>query len=260
MQKTEFLTIYATYGNLDIVRQTLPSVVQETRRNDARLIVHDSTERHHGQEEKWTYLRQMEQEHGFFLILSTNLSMAHARNLCLHTGQELYAPDYIAIMEDDHGYNEGLIGEMVSAMKTYYGKPSPNGLRIGMFSACASHAKGKTELLPHTTHRYAPTSRSKKPFHPGATNSCFRCAPSQHWCQVVKGYDTDEYLISEYQTRNVNLRNYHKGFCSLLVGDGNYMFDIEAKGRGYTSPGELKLWDDEFTASDPRSRHLGKKN
>jgi hypothetical protein len=200
----------------------------------------------------------MEEKHDFFLILSTNLSIAHARNLCLHAGQELYAPDFIAIMEDDHGFKKGLIPSLVTAMKTHYGKQAPNGLRIGMFSGCASHAKGKTEYLPDTRHLYAPTTKSRKPFHPGATNSCFRCAPTQHWTQILKGYDTDEYLISEYQTRNINLRNYNKGFCSLVVGDGSYMFDIEAVGRGYSSPGALKLWDDEYTASDPRSRYLGK--
>jgi len=260
MQKSEFLTIYATYSNLEGTKQTLPSVIEETMRNDARLIVHDSTEIQHGQKEKWAYLRSLEQEFGFFLILSTNLSMAHARNMCLHLGRELFAPDYIAMVEDDHGYREGLVSSLVQAMKTYYGKVAPNGLRIGLFSACASHPKANKEYLPNTRHRYAPINITGKPFPPGAVNSCFRCAPTQHWDQVLKGYDTDEYLISVFQTNNLNLRNYHKGFCSLLVENGDLMFDIKMEGRGFSSGNQLRLWDDNYTASDPRSKFLGKKS
>ena len=253
MDKTEFLTIFPTFENLDVVKQTLPSVIEETKRNDAKLIVHDSSE--HGREEKWEYLKEVNDDNDFFLLLSTNLSMAHARNMCLQLGQELYAPDYICMIEDDHGFNEGMITALVVAMKKFYGKESPNGMRYGMFTACHKHTHAN--LIQVEDEYYMPSPESK-PFQIGGYNSCFRCAPTSHWNNILKGYDTDEYLISTFQTSNLRWRNYHKGFTVMLVGDGGLVFDVEAKGRGVTSSNSLKLWDDEYCASDPRSNFLGK--
>lgn len=71
MQKTEFLTVLVSYANLDAVKRTLPSVIAETTANDARLIVHGSTEAQHGQTEKWAYLQELAAQSNFFLILST---------------------------------------------------------------------------------------------------------------------------------------------------------------------------------------------
>ena len=255
MDKTEFLTIFPTYSNIDVVKQTLPTVIEETvNYENARLIVHDSTEPSHGQQEKWEYLRELEQKHSFFLILSTNLSMAHSRNMCLQVGQELYAPDYICMVEDDHGYKQGLIHTLVNSMKEYYGKVSPNGLRFGMFSGCAKHTNAVLEKL-NDKNQY-PSSDSDQ-FSVGGSNSCFRCAPSNHWQSVLKGYDTDEYLISNFQTAGLRWRNYHKGFTVLYVENGDLVFDIEAEGRGETQPGALRLWDKEYSASDKRSRYIG---
>ena len=105
VERASFLTIFATYENLEVVKQTLPAVVAETRANDARLIVHDSSTE--GRDEKWRYLRALNADEDFFLLLSSNLSMAHARNMCLQLGIEQYAPDYVCMLEDDHGYRPG---------------------------------------------------------------------------------------------------------------------------------------------------------
>ena len=129
MEKTEFLTIFPSFEDLEVVKKTLPSIIEETRRNDAKLIVHDSSVK--VRDEKWSYLQDVNKDNDFFLILSDNLSMAHARNMCLALGQELYSPDYICMVEDDHGFKEGLIASMVNAIKKYYGKMSLNGLRYG---------------------------------------------------------------------------------------------------------------------------------
>lgn len=255
MDQTEFLTIVGSYANLDVVRKTLPTVAEETNKNNARLIVHDSTETRHGQEEKWAYLREMEKEYGFFLLLSTNLSMAHARNMCLRLGQELFLPEYIAMMEDDHGYRPGFIPELLDAMKTYYGKPCPNGLKFGLFTGCGAHRHGKTQPLDDTDHCYIPIKDGTNPMFAGGANSCFRAAPSHHWDHVLKGYDTDEYLISTHQTKNLNFRNYHKGFTAMVVRNGLFMFDIEHESRGWSGDEMSGLWDDEYAASDPRSSY-----
>ena len=254
MEKTEFLTIYASYENLDVVKQTLPSVLEETLRNDARLIVHDSSVA--CREEKWTYLLDMNKSKEFFLVLSDNLSMAHARNLCLQLGRELYAPDFICILEDDHGFLPGLVPALVEAMKAYYGKPAPNGLRYGLFTGCGAHNVVQRELLEdgNAFPRGGLTAELM-----GRTNSCCRCAPTSHWLDVLKGYDTDEYLISTFQTKNMNLRNYHKGFTAMIVKNGSLMFEVKNHGRGFSASSPGRLWDDDFTASDPRSRYAGKK-
>ncbi|MFQ5964309.1 MAG: hypothetical protein ACE5KZ_08505 [Candidatus Scalinduaceae bacterium] len=252
MDKTVFLTIYATFENLKVVQKTLPSIIKETKRNDAKLIVHDSSVK--GKAEKWTYLQKLNKNNDFFLILSDNISMAHTRNMCLALGQELYAPEYICMIEDDHGFKEGLIKSMIEAMKKYYGKPSPNGLKYGLFTGCGKHHEAKRHIL-EDGHAYPDINTS--PSRLGGVNSCFRCAPTTHWNTVLKGYDTDEYPISFYQTGNLNFRNYNKGFSILIVDNGAKVFDIEDWGRGTSSKLSLKLWDSDFTASDPRSHYLG---
>ena len=250
MDKTEFLTIYGTFENLEAVKKTLPSVIEETRRTGSRLIVHDSSLQ--GQDEKWVYLRELNRDNDFFLILSSNLSMAHARNMCLQLGQELYAPDYICMLEDDHGFKSGMIPELISAMKKYYGRKAPNGLLYGLFTGCGIHHPDNRIIVEGRHSCPAPDS---DPGQIGRANSCFRCAPTSHWNNVLKGYDTDEYLISVFQTANLNRRNYFKGFTVMYVRDGDLNIYVENEGRGFSAKPGLKRWDDEFTASDKRSRY-----
>lgn len=256
MQKTTFLTIYASFENLDVVKKTLPSIIEETKRSGAQLIVHDSSIKN--RDEKWEYLKHLNSEHDFFLILSDNLSMAHARNMCLQLGQELYAPEYICMLEDDHGFKEGMIPELIAAMRKYYGTPSPNGLLYGLFSGCTEHVHAEDAYQIDEEH-LTPTENNT-PLAIGGTNSCFRCAPTSHWNNVLKGYDTDEYLISTFQTKNLALRNYNKGFTILSIKQGKYSFSIEAEGRGASDPAQegQKIWDDNYAASDPRSSYRGK--
>ena len=253
MDKAEFLTIFGTFEKLDAVTRTLPSVIDETKRHNARLIVHDSSVT--GRNEKWPFLMELNKNHDFFLILSDNLSMAHARNMCLSLGQALYAPDIICILEDDHGFHEGFIPAMTDSIKQYYGKMAPNGLRYGLFTGCAKHCRSTLHPL-ESGHAYPDANAPPKLL--GGVNSCLRCAPTSHWINVLKGYDTDEYLISSFQTRNVNLRNYHKGFTSLIIDNGARVFDVETAGRGASARSAVKLWDSIYTASDARSRYAGK--
>ena len=250
MDKTYFLTIYPSFEQLDIVRKTLPSVIEETRRNDAKLIVHDSSVK--SRSEKWSYLREMNRDGDFFLMLTDNLSMAHARNMCIRLGQEMYAPEIICLLEDDHGYKEGFIPKMTATVEKYYGKKCSNGLRYGMFTGCRTHNTHMQKSTGNDNNFYP---MEQPAWQTGRANSCCRCAPTSHWNNVLKGYDTDEYLISPYQTGYLNLRNYHKGFTVMLLENGEAMFDIENVGMGYTLPEDMRGWDDEYTASDPRSRH-----
>jgi hypothetical protein len=254
MQKTEFLTIFGTYDALPNIQETLPSVIEETKRAGAALIVHDSTE--HNRLPVWDWLQDLNRKNDFFLILSSNMSMAHARNMCLQLGSELYAPDYICAMEDDHGFRPGLIPEMISAMREHYGKPAPNGLKYGLFTACrACWPEQKYHQTPDG-HAY-PDANSPQPVLGGA-NSCFRCAPASHWNAVLKGYDPDEYPISGFQTGGCCFRNYHNGFTTMVVRNGSLIYSLERTGRGVTRDTMMRLYDHHYTASDRRSRYWGK--
>jgi hypothetical protein len=259
MNKKKFVTIYGTYGNLNTVRQTLPSVIKETITTpNSALIIHDSTEEHHGRSEKWNYLKKLEVEYPIFLILSTNLSMAHARNMCLSLSQELYCPDNIGMMEDDYGYKPGFITSMNKAIKIYYGEIAPNGLRFGLFTGSSFDDNIEEKILPLTNHSYRPIQEKSPNNRVGGTNSSFRCAPSHHWTNVLKGYDTDEYLISEYQTNGLNLRNYNKGYTVLNVENNSLMFKINTEGRGVSIGTKTRMYDPKYTAKDYRSHHLSK--
>ena len=57
MEKTEFLTIFPTFEKLEVAKETLPSIIEETNRNDAKLIVHDSSVK--GRARKWNYLQKL---------------------------------------------------------------------------------------------------------------------------------------------------------------------------------------------------------
>ena len=183
--------------------------------------------------------------------------MAHSRNMCLSLGQEMYAPDYICLMEDDHGYKDGYIKGMVNAMKQYYGKTSPLNMKHGLFSGCKACNRQAALKLEGTNH-FIPGPNFPAP-EQGRLNSCCRCAPTAHWNNVLKGYDTDEYLISTYQTRRLNERNYHKGFNSMVVEGGDLMFTVPDLGRGASDNSHPRLWDDTHCASDKRSVFRGKK-
>lgn len=251
MHKVEFLTIFASYSKLDVVKKTLPTVISEVKNSNSALIVHDSTEKKHGRDEKWDYLRNLSDEFGFMLLLSSNISMGTARNTCLSMGQELFTPDYICMMEDDHGFKKGMISNMSQAMKKYYGKKAPNGLVFGLFTGCSSCRNGS--VIKVDNNNFCPGAKEKVGTL-GGTNSCCRCAPTSHWNNVLKGYDTDEYLISGFQTRNLNARNYNKGFTVCIVNNGEGMFFVNNVGRGVTDNG-LKRWDDKYTANDSRAKY-----
>lgn len=255
LEKTKFLTIFATYDDLDTIRQTLPSVIEETKRNDAKLIVHDSSDQN--RPAIWEWLLEMNRNDDFFLILTNNMSMADARNMCLRTGIDLFGPEYVCMLEDDHGFQPGLIPAMVSAMEKYYGKRSPNGLRYGLFTACGICFSNHVYIETEEGHAYP--SPDCIPLALGGVNSCFRCAPTSHWVSVLKGYDPDEYMISNFQTRNCNFRNYNNGFTTLIVGNGKLGLKVERHGRGYTRPVAERPFDAEYTKSDRRSVYWGKK-
>ena len=246
--KKEFLTIFQTFSNLNIVKQTLPTVIAETNRNNAALIVWDCTTTNN-RFQKQKYLLDLRLNDNFFLVLSDNLSVADSRNTCLYMGQQLFCPEYICIIDDDHGYRPGVIKALVLTMKKYYGQKSPNGLKYGMFTACGTHRRGQLAMLPDGN--FYPV-RGTNPNLIGGQNGCFRCAPTSHWNNIIKGYDSDEYLLSCYQSSGANRRNYHNGFTIMRVGNGNYSFQIPNVGRG-TSARQL-IFDPIFTASDNRAK------
>ena len=257
MKRYSFVIIYPTFKRTNVVKKILPSIIDETTRCNAGLIVIDNSIL---DIEKSNYLLDLRKKNDFFLLISDNTSYAHTRNLGLHLAMELYSPEYICILDDDHGVKEGFINIMTQSMKKYYGTMSPNGLLYGLFSACHTHDLNARLIYDkHTQGYYPELQKNQNPTVVGGGNGCCRCATTAHWCNVLKGYDTDEYVISNFQSSRPKLRNYHKGFTCLHVGKpGQHMFDIEEEGRGESEYDKLKLWDKKYTKSDLRSIYFGK--
>lgn len=255
MSPAELAVIFPTYEDVETVRKTLPSVVEECRRSGAALVVHDSSVKHRG--EMWSFLHSVCDGEQEFLLLTSPISMAAARNLGLETALSLFTPSYVCMLEDDHGLRPGALPRLIEATKAYYARPAPNGLRFGLFSGCLHCWRDLHTFaeLPDG-HRYP--VHDTPPWALGGANSCFRCAPTSHWQNVLKGYDPDEYMISNWQTRNSNLRNYNRGYTALYVDGGDLAFTVDRVGQGYTQAPELRRWDETYTASDPRSRFAGK--
>lgn len=255
LTKTELLVIFPSFNDLATVQQTLPSVAEDCRAAGAQLLVHDCSTENVGA--MWNWLRAGEQRGDWFLILSSRMSMGDARNMCLELGASLFVPDFVCFLEDDHGWKHGMAQALVTAMRENYGKRSPNGLLYGLFTGCR-------ECWSH--HQHLPDGRDNSypaedslPWVLGGANSCFRAAPMSHWRSVLKGYDTDEYMISSVQTAGVNLRNYHNGFTSLAVADGSLSFVVQRRGAGFTREAEAREWSPEYTRSDRRSGRSGVK-
>lgn len=259
MDKTKVLVVYISFGNLDTVKQALPSIIDEVKGFDARLIIHDSGTQN--RDEVWNYLGRLSLDNPVItLLLTSSLSFAHSVNMCVQLGLELYAPDYILLMEDDHGLNKGSLEAMVNASNKYYGKRSDNGLLFGSFTVCNictnaifsyldTDDKGNILEYPHP---------SSDQVAMGSVNSCCMFMPTSHWLNVCGKFDTDEYPTSTYSVIGVRWRHYFKGFTIVFVGGGKLGFMITRVGRG-ESDDEPRLWDNNFCASDFRSRYRGKK-
>lgn len=250
MDKAEFATVFCTFGAIDSVRVTLPTVIAETARTGARLLVHDCSTPEAGRDEKWTWLRELSAQHDFFLFLSSPMSMAASRNFAMRFAIQQWLPEYLCLMEDDHGYREGFIPLMTEAMRRHYGKRAPNGFHFGLFSGCTHHWGEPSGTLPDGG--IYPTTEAGQ-LRIGGPNSCMRCAPTHHWQEVLHGYDLDDFPISCFQTGPSLLRNYHRGFTTMIVGGGAYVFEVERPGRGVTDEGETALWTDDRSARDPRA-------
>ena len=250
MDKARFVTIFPTFESLDVVRQTLPTVIEETRRADARLIVHDSSVEQ--RDDKRSYLTEVCRPPSTFLMLTDQLSMAAARNACTRLAIELYCPDYICMLEDDHGFRPGFIDDAINAMERWYGRRAPNGLRFGLFTGSSDWPTTKHALAEvEGGHGYPVDDES--PLSKGGCHNGCRIAPTHHWQNVLGGYDTDEYPISRFQTGSMIYRNYYRGFTTMTIAGGG-VFMFEREGHGVTST-QNKRWDDHFCASDPRARY-----
>ena len=254
IEPVEFLTIYCCFEDVDAVSRMLPTVLAESKREGAAVVVHDCSVDNRPAME--ALLQNLKREYSFFLLQTDPISMGLSRNLAMWLALEVYAPTYICMIEDDHGYGEGLIPEMINAMKRFYGKEAPSKLRYGMFTACpfcwGEEYLGALVQVDNGKHSVVDASRVS-PLMAGGANSCFRCAPTTHWISVLRGYDVDEYPISTYQTAGLNYRNYHKGFTAMAVCNGELILRQEREGRGFTTVAESRPFNEQYAARDSRS-------
>jgi len=251
MKQADFATIYTSFNDLATVQEILPHIVEECRRTDTALIVHDCSTKDTG--EAWTWLVEQGERHDFLYLFSRRLPFAMARNLCLQTAIEVFNPQYICMLEDDHAYRPGAIDALRGQMQATYGRPAPNGLRYGLYSICPDcWGAGFRAACTDDGHGNLTPGPTELAWQLGGANSCCRCAPVSHWMSVLKGYDPDEYPISFYQTRNLNVRNYNRGYTTNYVGGGRLVQRKERPGAGVAMANVR--FDDAYTASDPRSK------
>jgi len=249
MTQNDFVTIYTSFNDLATVRAMFPLVLAETKRADAALIVHDCSTNE--TRDTWEWYREMAEKHCFVHLFSSRLPFAVARNMCLSLAMEMFVPQYVCMLEDDHAYGRGAIDALRAAVCSHYGRISPNGLKYGMFSLCPDcwGESFRQSCLEDGNGNLYPAP-DREPSRLGGANSCCRCAPASHWMTVLKGYDVDEYPISYYQTRNLNIRNYNRGFTTLYVGGGRLIRRVMRQGNGT----QLRniVFDPQYTLSDMR--------
>ncbi|MEQ9112574.1 MAG: hypothetical protein RIF37_13845 [Rhodospirillaceae bacterium] len=252
----QFVTLYFCFEDLDTVAEILPTVLTECRATNSGLIVVDSSQANRVKMFQ-LIVSIMEHPDEFPIIQCSSFSMGFARNIALSAAIELYAPEYICMLEDDHGFTEGLVQIAIGAMKKYYGQTGPIGLRFGLFTACPfCWGQPYMQNLVRTDDGHLCVANLSLPLlQIGGANSCFRCAPTVHWVSVLKGYDTDEYPISTFQTAGLNYRNYQKGFTSLVLGSGDLVIRKHREGRGYTIEESKRPFDKAYSMRDPRSNY-----
>ncbi len=260
MEPCELLVIYPTYGRLMMTKKTLNSVISEiTASARSQLLIHDCTPGRDGGAKRDMILELTNGRHRVFSIFSDDMSMGQSRNMCLNLGIEAWTPGYILMLEDDHELQPNSLQVLLGVMRSWYGIPSPNGLRYGMFSECFGCTNAQLKPVPGQDIGLCyPTG---EPAVIGGSNSCFRAAPIHHWISVLRGYDIDEYPISFFQTAGLKWRNYHRGYTTMYIRkpDGDlYCRKLPGEGRATSDPNPLPLWDNQYCASDPRSNFRGK--
>jgi len=74
MKHVKMVVIFPTYEDVETVKKTLPTVMDECARTGSGLIIHDASV--DNREEMWAYLRSVTEGTDAFLILTSAVSMA----------------------------------------------------------------------------------------------------------------------------------------------------------------------------------------
>ena len=238
-----------------MLRKTLPSFVDEFRDHSARLVLYDCSSGDEAEAVR-RLVKEQQAPDTLFLMQSDNVSASVARNTAFSLCKNNFNPWILGFVEDDHVLKRGFLDYAATAVQDLYNKPSSNGLRIGLFSACSQCNGGKRSF--ENDNKDFVRSADEDPGLLGGVNACCRFSLTQHWDNVLKDWDVDEYLISEYQTNGIGRRNYNKGYCAAILKNGEFMDELFQDGRGTSSSSSLKLWDNGFTASDGRANFIGK--
>lgn len=255
MNQKEFLTVFNSFEDLETIRQTLPTVVAESKAADAALVIHDCSLKNRPEIRK--FIEGFESD-TVFVVFSSRLDQANSRNLAINLGMRLFAPEYIATIEDDHGYHPGFVRKMTEAMRTWYGKEAPTGMRFGLFSGCPRCWEGKVryEKLPDGNLYPVRDGEETGKVYLGGVNACCRVAPVRHWETVLGRFDPDEWPVSGYQPSQMNLRNYNNGFTGMVIDGGDAMFSVDRVGRGVSQDLSKRPYHPKYTKSDPILRDM----
>ena len=249
------VVIITTINNPDMIAKTAASFANQIEDVDGALVIYDCST---GENRKRVHdeIERIRKGSEILLIQSDNVSASIARNISFELCRQSYNPSIVGFVEDDHFANDGFLVAMLEAIDSLYGTVTESGLRVGLFSGCSVCNGGDRTYLNGNKDFVRSAGQSISLL--GGVNACCRFAPTNHWLNVLGHWDVDEYLISEFQTRGIGMRNYNHGFCSVVIQDGKLMREIYQDGRGTSDSSSLRMWDNSYTASDERSAFKGK--
>lgn len=265
MEHTEVVLYLFSYGQPEITKKTFPTVLENVKSlgGSAQLVVHDCSE---GEDRLAVrqYFDGMKKQFDCTTIYTDNIPLGLVRNAVIDLGIKRWNPVCICTIENDHGLRPGALPLLLAAMQKKYDALAPNNFRFGMFTLCGiDNAGGRHPgVLHHDPEigQYQCAPWDVSPLFIGRCNACMRAMPVRHWQNVVNpGYDVDEYYTSEWQTNQANMRNYHHGYTTMVVGDGTLCYEVPNEGRGTSTTG-LRVYDTRFCRQDRRSQFIGKEN
>ncbi len=247
--------IMTTINNPDMIAQTVPSYAAQLEEVDGVLVIYDCSTGE-ARDRVRQEVERIRNGQEILLVQSDNVSASIARNLAFELCRQNFNPAIVGFVEDDHVAHDGFLAAMQEAIGSLYGNVTESGLRAGLFSGCSACNGGDRTYLNENKDFVRSADQSASLL--GGVNACCRFAPTNHWQNVLGPWDVDEYLISEFQTRGVGLRNYNRGYCSVIIRDGKLMRELYQDGRGTSDSSALRLWDSNYAASDHRSQYKGK--
>lgn len=198
----ETIIIFTTYRREEISIESIGSLCEAIKGQNARIIVNDASPE--VKDRSTMFFNELVD----YIWTPSFTSAATSRNIAVEYAKDKYVPEYICFVEDDYLYESHWYRYLVDVCKRNYGKKSPLGLAYGVFSA--------------SRHRLE-KNRIKFDKLNGLTAYIFgavadqRFMPYSHYINVFRFWDPDVLGVSYCQTGMQTGRNTMNGFCGGII-------------------------------------------